>query len=323
MATLSELFGVETPRPIPVEAVCPLGDGSNVELKPDFVFEKDKLKRVLNNLRIRKPIWVSGPSGCGKTELFRQIAARLNRRCHIISFGEETSMREMQGTFDLKPGPQGAHTEFRYGELVQAITDPFAIVVLDEFNMAVPGVTAQFNRLLEAREVKIPETGETITMAEGTCLVATGNTNGGVDATGLYAGSQVQNGATRNRFAGLRMSYLPKEIEIKWLQTAVRTADGKGLDDLINLGKPTTLIMVQIANSVRALVEDGKADLPFSVRTLQQWGISTIMNGNLTQGFQDAYLDLVHPDHTVAVAEVFRKSAGVDPETGKPVKDTD
>lgn len=321
MATLSELFGVDTPRPIPVEAVCPVGDGTNVETNPHFIFQKEKLKRVLNNLRIQKPIWISGPSGCGKTELMRQIAVRLNRKCHVISFGEETSIRELQGTFDLKPGPQGAHTEFRYGELIQAITDPYAIVVLDEFNMAVPGVTAQFNRLLEAREIKIPETGETITMARGTCLVATGNTNGGVDPTGLYAGSQVQNGATRNRFAGLKVGYLSPEEEIKLLQTAVQTADRHTLDEVIALGKPTTLIMVQIANGIRALVDEGKADLPFSVRTLLQWGIATLMNGSLTAGFQDAYLDLIDPEHAVAVSEVFRKSAGIDPESGKPIGD--
>lgn len=319
MPTISELFGVDTPRPIEVSAVCPMGSGSNVEKLPYFAFQKETLKRFLNNLAINQPVFISGPSGVGKTEFCRQVAVRLNRNCHVISFGEETSLRELLGTFDLKPGTNGSYTEYRYGDLVQAITDPQAIVVLDEFNMAHPGVTAQLNRLLEAREIRIPETGERIRMADGTCLVATGNTSGGIDHSGLYAGSQVQNAATRTRFAGLRMTYMPEEREIQLLRDAVKTQDGRTLDDLIPLGKPTTELMVQVANAIRALVEEGRADVPFAVRNLLHWGRASMMNGSVVAGFQDAYLDLLTPDAQVAVAEVFKKCIGVDPETGMAV----
>ena len=318
MATLETVFGVKTPEPIPVEQACPIGNGSNVEPDPDFVFDKNTIKRVFNNLRIQKPIWAHGPSGCGKTELFRQIGARLARRVHVISFGEETSLRELLGTFDLVPEQGSTRTRYRYGQLARAIRDPMAIVVLDEFNMAPPGVAAQFNRLLEARELVIPETGEVIRAADGVCLVATANTTGGLDETGIYAGSQVQNGATRNRFAGLRMSYLPEASEIKLLRK-IKSVDGKGVDDVCQFSKPATAVMVQVATACRALVDQGDVSLPFSTRTLRHWAVSTLMNVSLGLGFQDAYLDMLPMAEAVPVQEIYKKATGFDPITGQSV----
>jgi len=318
--TVGEAFGIKTQKPIHLNKVCPMGGQTNVEADLEFKFKPEIVRRVLNQIRFQNPIWVWGPSGCGKTELLRQFAARLNRPCHVLSFGEETSLRELLGSYELQPSEEGVVTRYRHGSLVQAVTDPWAIVVLDELNMAPPGVTAQLNRLLEARYLKIPETGEHIEVAQGVVIAATANTAGGIDATGLYAGSQVQNGATRNRFVGLRITYLDPEDEAELIRKRIRTSDGRTIDDLITVGtKMATETMVDVANGVRSLIEEGRCSQPFSVRTLLNWGVSALANGSLAIGFQDAYLDLLDPVEATGVNELFKKFTGIDPQTGMPV----
>jgi len=309
---IHEVFGFRTPKPVPVEAVCPLGEGSNVCLDPNYVFDEIAVKRSLGNIALQQPIWAWGPSGCGKTEFFLQIGARLNRPVFVLSIGEETSLRELLGTFQLRQGEGGTETHFTDGALTRAIRTKSALVLLDEFNMAPPGVAAQLNRLLEAREITIPETGELVKMAPQSVLVATANTSGGMDASGNYAGSQIQNAATRNRFVGLKLSYPEPEREMEIIRKRF-----SGLDAQILFDDPVGT-MVRVANAVRALVDSGSVGLAFSLRTQFQWAIKSISLKSFWLGFLDAYYDLLDPAEAVPVNEVFHRITGLDAETGQP-----
>ncbi len=312
--SLYDAFGVESPnadtRKIPLDKVVPLGACDEAKPDPGFVFDYASLRRALKNIGERKPTWCWGPSGCGKTEFYVQIAARLKRPCRVISFGEESSIRELLGSFELAPAEGGAmQTRFVHGQLTRAILEPYAIIVLDEFNMAPPGVAAQLNRLFEEGSIVIPETGERIQMAEGAVLVVTANTPGGADELGIYAGSQVQNGATRSRFAGLRRTYLPAEQERQILLRAF-----PALDQVVTLAeqsKSTSAVMVDTANACRMLVDEGQVSLPFTVRNLKEWARSTLLLKDVSEGFRDAYYDLLSPSEAVPVAEIYHKIIGV------------
>lgn len=311
--SLYEAFGVTSPntdtKTIPLDKVVPVG---TLDTAPDkgFVFEYRTLRRALKNIGERKPVWCWGPAGCGKTEFFVQIAARLRRPAHVISFGEETSIRELLGTFRLsKAEGNGFETRFEYGLLAKAIVDPMAIVILDEFNMSPPGVSAQLNRLLEVGTISIPETGEAIKAADGVTFVVTANTPGSSDTTGIYAGSQVQNGATRSRFAGLKMGYLAPEKEE---EVVVRATPS--LNDNVKLPgstKRTSELLVECGRMVRDLIDDGAVSLPFTVRNLKEWARSTLLLRDIRDGFMDAYGDLLTEDELTPVAEVFHKVFGV------------
>jgi cobaltochelatase CobS len=311
--SIFDLFGVTSPnadtKKIPTSALVPMGSHTGVAADPNFVFEYRPLKRVLRNLGERQPLWAWGPSGCRKTELFVQVGARLQRPVEIISFGEETSLRELSGTFHLVPDGLVTRTEYRPGTLAEAITTPLAIVVLDEFNMASPGVSAQLNRLIEAGELVVPETGEVITAAADVTFVATANTSGAHDETGIYAGSQLQNGATRNRFAGLKMGYLAADLEMEIVCRAY-----PGVDQVLQMpsGVGTfSKLAVEMANGIRAVVEAGSIGLPFSVRTLKRFVGSSLAYGDYREGFADAFFDLLTPQEATAADQVFHKIFGV------------
>lgn len=304
-----EVFGVVSPvadtKKILVGDLAPMGQGSNISINDGYVFEYKTLRRILRNIRSQKPTWIHGPSGCGKTELVSQVACRLKRQCHVLSMGEETSIRELLGTFELVPGESGTKTRFKYGSLTAVMQEPHAIIVLDEFNMAPSTVAAQFNRLLETGEIKIPETGEVVKAAEGVCFFVTANTAGGGDESGLYAGSQIQNGATRSRFAGLRVTYMDPKEEVKILRKAYPRLDASVENPASK--KTTSELMVQTAGLIRGLVEERQVSLPFTVRNLLEWGDSTLSFQDIREAFRNAYYDMLDGAELVAVDEVFQR----------------
>lgn len=333
--SIYDAFGVTSPnadtKQIPLDAVCKMGKGTNKSGIP-FVFDFKSIRRILRNINQGTPIWMWGPSGCGKTELMTQIGVRLNRPVHIISFGEESSLRELLGTFVITSNPEqvtsgpekgmaamatalwalakrglGMKTEFRYGVLPLAIQEEDAIVVLDEFNMAPPGIAAQLNRFLETGELTIPETGEAIKTANNVVIVVTSNTAGGVDEAGLFAGSQQQNGATRTRFAYINVNYLPADEERKILIEAVQ-----GVDSIKTPGdKPFSLLAVDVARACRSLVEQGQVSLPFTVRNLVRFARTTKELKDVADAFRDAYYDGLSPSEQVPVGQAFHKVFGI------------
>ncbi|OBS08950.1 AAA family ATPase [Acidihalobacter prosperus] len=313
--SLYDAFGVTSPvadtKQIPLDKICPLGDHEQVQPDPNYVFEYRNLKRVLKNINNRKPMWIHGPSGCGKTELMVQVGARLKRPVHVISIGEETSLRELLGTFELKAAESknGFETAFRYGALTQAMREPGAIVVLDEFNMAPSTVAAQFNRLLETGKITIPETGETVMAADNVTFVVTANTAGGIDESGIYAGSQAQNGATRSRFAGLRVNYLPPDLEEQIITRSFPRINA--VVELPETNKTLSSLMVETACAIRSLVAEQEVSLPFTVRNLKEWAGSTLAFRDIGEAFADAYFDMLGETERTAVGEVFQRMFGL------------
>jgi len=305
--SLFEVFGVTSPvsdpTKIPVDAVCPIGTHAEVQPDPAFVFAYQTLRRLLRAIKKTVPLWIWGPSGCGKTELVVQTAARLNRPCHVIPFGEETSVRELMGCFRL----EGGQTKFVYGRLTSAIMTPGAVVVLDEFPQAPPGIAGQLNRFLETKQLVIQETGEIVKAAADVVVIATANTAGGQDETGLYAGNHPQNAATRNRFtSGLRVAYPTPAEEVKILQAKHPLADTV-------LGAPTpeksfTGSVAQLAADIRDLVESGAVSHVFSIRTSLAFVESTLDFTDVREGFSSAYYDLLADSERPVVAEVFHRT---------------
>lgn len=333
--SLYDAFGVQSPnsdtKQIQVGAICHLGKGTNQE-RQDFQFQYNSLRRILRNISNQTPIWAHGPSGCGKTELSIQIGVRLNRPVFVINFGEESSLRELLGTMKIEsksveaePGEDtglksmanalwalakqglGMQTKFQYGQLPLAMQVEDAIIVLDEFNMAPAGIAAQLNRFLETGTLVIPDTGEEIHSAPGVAVVVCSNTEGGADESGLFAGSQAQNGATRSRFAYISLDYPEPEQERQILLSRV-----PDIDSISTIGdKPFSALAIELGTACRALVNEGAVSLPYTVRNMLRFGQSTKELHDYSDGFRDAYFDGLSPSEQVPVDEVFKKYFGV------------
>jgi len=284
---------------IPLENLAVFGQGTNVQLNPNYVFDKDILRQLLFSLKEGENLLLWGDAGSGKTDLIEQVAARLNREAFIVSFGEETSIRQLIGGFTLSNG----ETPWRDGALLSAIRVENALIGLDEINMAMPGSVAMLNHLLQKREIIIPETGEIVECAKGVSFLATSNTNMGVDESGLFEGSQNQNAATRSRFAGVHVKYLRPDDEIKLIELAY-----PGLDEAIPPlgGKSFAELSVQLANALRSAMRDGGLSLPFSVRQIHRFVKASLAFKDVSLAFKFSYWNLLDSVERQAAGDIFK-----------------
>ncbi|WP_460188818.1 AAA family ATPase [Thiomicrorhabdus hydrogeniphila] len=283
----------------PLSALADFGTGTNITPNNNFIFDKDVLKQFLFSLKENINVLLWGDAGAGKTDLIEEVAARLNRQAKIISFGEETSIKQLIGGFTISNG----ETPFRAGALLEAIQIEGCLIGLDEINMAMPGVTAMLNHLLQKKEVTIPETGEVIQCAEGVRFIATSNTNMGIDESGLFEGSQSQNAATRSRFAGVHVKYLKEEDEVKLIDLAYPGLD-EAIPPLKNKRYPE--LTVQLANALRSAMRNGGLSLPFSVRQIHVFTKASLSYGDPKLAFKFAYWNLLDSVERQTAGDLFK-----------------
>ena len=162
---------------------------------------------------------------------------------------------------------------FEYGPLALAMRYG-ALLLLNEIDLTSPEIAAGLNSVLDGSPLCIAENGgELIVPHPMFRLVATANTNGGGDDTGLYQGTQRQNLAWLDRFTICEVGYPSADVEKSLLARRFSS-----------LPEPLCAIMVDYANEVRKLFM-GEAstsnltntiEVTFSTRSLLRWGDLTV-----------------------------------------------
>lgn len=202
-------------------------------------------------------LWISGPTGCGKTALVRWLAASLNVELFEITGNSRLEFPDLVGQWVLQ-GDKGM--QWSDGPLTAAMRRG-AWLVINEVDLLDPGTLAGLNTVLDGGCLTIPEhSSEVVRPAQGFAIVATANTNGAGDETGMYAATLRQNIALMDRFSVVMADYIPAAVEEMVLSTAASS-----------LPEPTRKLMVRVANDVRALFRDGQLDVTMSVRTSLRW----------------------------------------------------
>ncbi|MER9496479.1 AAA family ATPase, partial [Mesorhizobium sp. M0320] len=107
-------------------------------------------------------------------------------------------------------------TEFQLGPLPLAMIEG-AVYCADEYDFAMPQVVALYQPVLEGKALVIkdaPPEYRLIKPHPEFRIVATGNTNGTGDETGLYQGTLIQNAANYSRFKITEeVTYMEPKIE--------------------------------------------------------------------------------------------------------------
>ncbi len=143
-----------------------------------------------------EPLYLYGPTGCGKSSLVRQLAARLNYPVFEITGHERLEIADLIGHLTVQDG----NMKFEYGPLSMAMKIG-GIFQFNELDLCSPATLAGLNTILDGSPLCIPENGgELIYPADTFRFVATANTNGSTDDTGLYQGTLRQNLAFLDRF---------------------------------------------------------------------------------------------------------------------------
>lgn len=177
---------------------------------PYYVPDHNRLALVATALERGRNVWLAGPAGSGKTTLPREIAAATKRPFVRIAFQRGVESFDFIGMKELDGAGGMVWTD---GVLTKSMRRPGTVILLDELCFAPPGVAAMLQTVLDTKSLTL-STGEVVKCAEGVVFVVADNTAGFGDTSGVYAGTQMANGALVDRMARLVVvDYLDPELE--------------------------------------------------------------------------------------------------------------
>lgn len=267
-------------------------------IDPGYVFPPEETKALLLGLEVKDRVLLIGETGTGKSSLIEQVAARLNYNVVKINFDGAITRQDLVGEWVVK----GKEMEFQYGILPLAFNMPGTIILLDEWDTISGDCSFVLQRPLQKDDGKLlilEKGGELIDLHAQNAIVATANTNGQGDDTGLYShGTKVQNYSQLNRFGmTIRMNYLPPEQESEML--AKRFPD---------LTEAECVTLVKAVGQIREAYQNGELSAPLSPRDLINWAHKYICMGCPIRSAKYCFLNRMSEEDHVAAEQILKRS---------------
>jgi cobaltochelatase CobS len=304
-----DTFGIEAPAEITVTGRAQRGPFVPAT-EPNYQFRKELISDLLAWVKVggRDGLFLYGPTGAGKSSLVCQVAARLNIPVQRVTAHGRLEVQDLIGHHTLIDGDM----VFVDGPLTTALRGG-QWFLLDELDLLDPATAAGLNGIAEGAPLVIPEhAGEIVEAHPEFRFIATGNTAGAGDGTGLYQGTLRQNLAFMDRFWVVEVGYPGADQEKAILAAAV--------PDLPEIIRER---MVSVANQVRKLFM-GEADagaaieVTFSTRALVRWaqlawffrGLAQQGRNPVTHALDRALAFRAAPETRHALHEIVQRELG-------------
>lgn len=289
-----DLFGVDFPTPVPG---FKLANGWVPKRDDAYQFDPVTTEAILAALVFNRRLLIQGFHGTGKSSHIEQIAARLNWPCVRINLDSHVSRIDLLGkdAIVLQEGKQV--TTFQEGLLPWAYQRP-VILVLDEYDAGRPDVLFVIQRILESEgRLTLLEKNLVLEPHAHFRLLATANTVGLGDASGMYHGTHPLNQGQLDRWQLIAtLNYLSPEQE-----TAIILKKLPQLDEL------TARRMVELANLTRTGFMGGDISTLMSPRTVLTWGENFRIFGDLARSFQLTFLNRSDELERTIIAEYYQR----------------
>ncbi|UBM12725.1 AAA family ATPase [Cupriavidus metallidurans] len=266
-------------QPIPINVFEPHPFKDFVPSRCFHHFEEvENAKDVLLGLELNKNVYVYGFHGTGKTSLVEQLCARTNRPLIRVQHSIGIEESHIVGQWTVK----GGQTVWNPGLLQLAMRNGW-VYLADEWDIAQPGVLSIYRPVLEGKALVIKEADDEnrITIPHPAFrFIASGNTNGSGDETGMYQGTMMQAAPDMDRFPiCIEVDYLPPEVEAKIVagQARLNASDADKL--------------VAFANKVREAYKTRQMTATMSLRPLIDAGELGVYKSSLRKGLQLSFLN--------------------------------
>lgn len=264
--------------------------------------ENERWEYLALGIEARDNVMIVGPTGCGKTESVFQLAAALNQPVRRINMNGDIRAADFLGEkkIDIDPKTNQAIITWGDGLLPYCMRHGLWLLV-DEIDAAPAHVAFVLQAVLEKHVLTIPATGETFQAHESFRIIATANTLGRGDESGLYTGTHVLNEAFLDRFGiVITADYPDKEVEADILvrKTSINREDATK--------------MVDIAVSVRRALKDETCYCTLGTRRLLAWADKAVRLGNVRRAARIALTNRLGSQDKVFVEGLIQRVWGKD-----------
>jgi len=289
--------GKPKPKDRPIQGFAEPTDWTP-KIDESYVFSSEETLIFLMALAGKDRTLLTGGTGTGKSSLVKQIAARLNYGLCRINFDGQVTRSDLVGEWIIK----GKEMVFQYGVLPIAWKMPGVIILFDEWDSIKEDTAFVLQRPLEKDDghLLILETGgELIPLHEDNFIVATGNTVGQGDESGLYSqGTRIQNYSQINRFGiTIKMNYLPPDKEKEMLGKKFPSLEPAEVDAFV-----TTV------NKVRDGFSNGQISVPLSPRDLIQWAQVYLKLGDPMKAARYCFLNRMSTEDAQVTEGLIQRS---------------
>jgi len=298
-----DVFGIDVDMTVPA-----FSEGSDYvpALDPNYQFDMDTTIAILAGFGHNRRVMIQGYHGTGKSTHIEQVAARLNWPCIRVNLDSHISRIDLIGkdAIVLRDGKQ--ITEFREGILPWALQNPVALV-FDEYDAGRADVMFVIQRVLEVDgKLTLLDSNKVIHPNPHFRLLATANTVGLGDTTGLYHGTQQINQGQMDRWSIVStLNYLPHADEVNIVTAKLpQYADKKGAEQVA--------AMVRMADLTRKGFMSGDLSTVMSPRTVITWAENTSIFGDMTLAFRLSFLNKCDEIERPTVAEYYQRCFGID-----------
>lgn len=250
--------------------------------RPDhYVYPKEglvssKVSRVARAFKYQRSLFIYGPAGAGKSAVVRALCNDMNLESshYPMRDGLDTELYIGQMVVEIDEATGNNVTKFKKGKLLQDLEGRIGldgirrgvVILLDDVDRA----PAEYHEILRhclednAKNIFVPELGVSIELHPDTMIVATANSAGRGDTSGLYSSVQEMDESILDRFQRVvQFQFMSQELEIQILHRKF-PALAKAAPEAF---KP----IMQVASILREMVNQGEIHASFSHRRIVQW----------------------------------------------------
>ena len=299
--SVRETFGLDVAKTYEIEGYA-APDRETPAIDPGYVFPREDTLAFLLGLQMGDRILVHGHTGTGKTSLVEQVAARLGYNVVKINFDGGIGRDDLIGTHLVR----GGEVVFQHGVLPRAYRDfEGCFVLFDEWDSISDECSFVLQRPLQKDDGKLlllENGGEVLSLPANHHLIATANTCGQGDDTGLYTtGTRVQNYAQLNRFGTtIKLAYLSPADEVAMLLKRFASS---------GFQKVEADLFVRIIGKVREGFAAGTLSSPLSSRDLINWVEKFLKIGDAGKAAKYAFLNRMAPEDAQAIEGLIQRGS--------------